>query len=621
MVNEYGYSGEDFALALDRVRDGYLYVKKLRDKHFADSSSFIVFLFSRDEDINMLTLFYLPLIKKQKKVSDFLIVSPFENIEKMVKKECRCRHLFIKCSISEMKDISRFYATFREYSQNYCSSRVIINGSAYSEDEKSETVIGMNGISKKEYVAFTVCRFPCLPDDDEVNSALDFELCAKYVDWRNYKRPWTDQDEAIENLIGEGKITLRDKIIVFSFTKSTKAVIDRLEGYDITAILDNDKGLAGTTYKEIPVLFPDDFFKNKHHEEYRIIVPTRSFKVICEQLAYYGYDVNKQVFVVYTGTINNNSYDIDKAVDIIKKGKAVYDRIRSEYPDDRLYLIPYPGTGDMYLIGMYMAERLSYDNVKSGVLVVTAGSCRKIFSLFKTDTGIKDILLLKDRAEGWELLQFTKHIGYDRTNTFVINDSFDLIDIGRLRGYNDLDFNSLFRKMVFKAGRKLQRIGLVSDPSDPLFREMRLDGKRIIVLSPYTKSVKKMSMDFWEKIAHGLSDMGYEVLTNISGEEIPVNGTRGIMIPYSMLMDFMDHCKGFIGIRSGLCDLISASKVYKVIIYPEKETINFYTVKGFFGLENMYGIKQGLMEIDLKEDPEEDITEILNLFKERMNNA
>ena len=47
MVSDYGYSEEDFALALDRVRDGHLYVKKLRDKHFADSSSFIVFLFYR----------------------------------------------------------------------------------------------------------------------------------------------------------------------------------------------------------------------------------------------------------------------------------------------------------------------------------------------------------------------------------------------------------------------------------------------------------------------------------------------------------------------------------------------------------------------------------------------
>ena len=144
----------------------------------------------------------------------------------------------------------------------------------------------------------------------------------------------------MDRLILSNKIEKGDKLILFSYTKSTRYLVEKLSGYNIAAILDNDPSIAGTLYKGISIYKPEDFLSGEHRDEYRIIVPTRSYKFICEQLNHLGYEINKQVYVVYTEVEHKPQYDLDETIQDIRDGKRIYDSIREQHSDEMLYLVP-----------------------------------------------------------------------------------------------------------------------------------------------------------------------------------------------------------------------------------------------------------------------------------------
>ena len=294
-------------------------------------------------------------------------------------------------------------------------------------------------------------------------------------------------------------------------------------------------------------------------------------------------------------------------------GRCIYDSIRQKYPDARIYLVPYPGTGDMVITGMYLWDRMQKDGVTSGVLVVSAKSCEYIFSLLNSEANISGVVVLDGRKDAVKLLRFAKQVGYEKTNVFMINDAFDLIDIGKLRGYKGLDFNTLFQKAVFSTKPIRHEIGLITENADDIFNLNGIRKGRTVLLSPYTKSMSTLSMDFWERLARDLTSKGYDVITNTSSDELPVRGTRGLMIPYSKLIDFLNKAGTFIGIRSGLCDVAAGSAAKKVILYKTHFEANTSSSIGFFGLRSMGIGREPLYEMVLDDESEKIITEIMDV--------
>lgn len=76
--------------------------------------------------------------------------------------------------------------------------------------------------------------------------------------------------------------------------------------------------------------------------------------------------------------------------------------------------------------------------------------------------------------------------------------------------------------------------------------------------------------------------------TNCFGSEQLVKGTIPLSMTYSEIVPFLNEVKGFIGIRSGLCDIISCSSCHKGIIHIEKS--DFWTKEhseAFLGLRAM----------------------------------
>ncbi|GHU41419.1 hypothetical protein FACS1894111_03690 [Clostridia bacterium] len=78
-----------------------------------------------------------------------------------------------------------------------------------------------------------------------------------------------------------------------------------------------------------------------------------------------------------------------------------------------------------------------------------------------------------------------------------------------------------------------------------------------------------MPPEFWEKIAADYSAKGYEIFTNAVGDELPICGTWLLNIPLSQMISAAEYAGTFIGIRSGLCDVLHSAKCHKTIVFPD----------------------------------------------------
>jgi len=116
-----------------------------------------------------------------------------------------------------------------------------------------------------------------------------------------------------------------------------------------------------------------------------------------------------------------------------------------------------------------------------------------------------------------------------------------------------------------------------------IFQENNLPAGKTILLAPLARSYPcRLPKTWFENIINLLNDEGFVVVNNISNKaafssvddinnEEKFNGTIPIKLPIDLVIPFAELCGNFLGIRSGLCDLLAFSNVKKIIIYPEPD--------------------------------------------------
>ena len=265
---------------------------------------------------------------------------------------------------------------------------------------------------------------------------------------------------------------------------------------------------------------------------------------------------------------------------------------------------------------MYLKERLKYDACTDCVLVVTSGSCKRILSLFELEKEIAGVVVLDGVKEANKLIGFARGIGYEQTNIAVLNNDYGLLDLRYIYGCRGLDFHTLFQKAIFHAKEQLRDVQLRGENADTIFEQYDLREGKTVLLSPYANTAADIPMSAWEELATDLKAHGYDVCTNVSSEsELPVTGTKGVFIPYAKLLDFLNKAGGFIGLRSGLCDIISTTTAKKVILYPPGITFFYSSYYDYFSLERMGLAEKDLLEIEFEEEcMDKNIEKIKNWF-------
>lgn len=377
---------------------------------------------------------------------------------------------------------------------------------------------------------------------------------------------------------------LDDKqIYLFGANENSRQISAILKdnGYNPTGIIDNDQNKIGSYCCNIRVT--------------PVVEIPISQKTLVIIFSYYEQEMINQL--IHIGLSMDNILNITipepglyRVITETYKGKKVYDGLINKYGDLPIFLCPYTGTGDVYLIGTFWKEYVERNNITDYIFVVISSACKKVAGLFD----IKNIVCLPIQKQGEYLLRYYV-LCPDKVKLKVLNDGWFQIRDNRsewFRGYKGLHFTKLFKKFVFDLPDEVkpthpdfkdEEVRLVD-----LFKNNGLIKGKTIVLSPYSNTLSDLPMSFWESLSDNFTAKGYKVCTNSSGPNEPaIKGTVPVFFPLDLAPQFISYAGAFVGTRSGFCDVISGANAKKVILYDK--TNRFYSASAFeyFNLKDM----------------------------------
>lgn len=604
---------------IERYRHAMAYGRAIFREYGAGKKDVIVLLASEDEEINRDTLRYLRAFQKKNQIDHFIVMSPDESAEKATKIYAKVPYSFVRCSRKDSEALEWLY--------NLCQleQHIIVNSFRFSGDHDAFLLADEKTVTKADIVARVVLGLDGVPSKDELSEDWPVPKIRR-IPWLEawYEAPHISADirqldqiveQALSSLIHEGKISLKDRVAFFGITNTAQTAKDQLKGYHIEAYLDNAPGKWGTTVDGIPVLSPNEIQNREgENEDLKVLICSRRYQEIIAQLVELGYERGRQIFVIYSERLGTDFMEASENYILesrILEGKRIYEEIRQSYPEECILVRPCTGTGDIYLLGGYIGhikQRLGKEKI---ILIVPKNSEKKVAELFGMNALVYPV------EEMWKLLAFVRMAGFDRLNVFSDNCNIDQDRISGIEGYKNIDMHTLFQKMVFERDTKITDFCFYQKNADSLFECYGLKKGRTVLLAPYAGNFKFSSLGQWGQLAALLKEKGYSVCTNTAGtEETAVEGTVAVSIPYSMITDFAGKAGFFIGLRSGLCDIVSASSAAMTVFYPFRLVREEGFWYRFFSLEKMKLRSERLLELEYDSDiTEGQIAEIMEFIK------
>ena len=307
----------------------------------------------------------------------------------------------------------------------------------------------------------------------------------------------------------------------------------------------------------------------------------------------------------------------------VMAGFKIYSEIIHQYGEDVVILGCAPkGTGDYYLCGMYLKAWMVKHNYTNYTFLTLKGSQEQVTLLFQVYRGHTYSVTPQDT---YDLRDFRGFLGEKKQNFFYLDHQYPFItnkmcclrtkELMGLHGLTILDFYKYFGYELYE-GASLELPLFNAENSVEYFRKGQFKKGRTVLLSPYsTSNIGNLPTNkFWIKIAEYFLNNEYTVCTNCAGSEQPIPGTRKICLPYKDSVPFLNLAGYFIGVRSGLCDIISTSICRKIVIHTYK---NRFWPNGnsiaYTGLNNMMLCNDAIeMEYHGSDDDENLINEIIS---------
>ena len=233
------------------------------------------------------------------------------------------------------------------------------------------------------------------------------------------------------------------------------------------------------------------------------------------------------------------------------------------------------GTGDYYCVGLYLQQWLEKHGIKKYVYLAKNGAeenVAKLFPVLRRHTYPLPNSIIKPSCV-MSALCAEDDVDLRFFHVPTIPNSMCGEKKNALQGYRGLNMLDFYLYSGFQLPRntepRLPEFMKCADELRQLFIRYRAVPGKTILIAPHTtgNAAYKPSDIFWEQMASGLKQIGYSILTNCAGSEQPIPGTVAASIPYARIVPFLEMAGGFIGIRSGLCEVISTAVCKKVIIH------------------------------------------------------
>lgn len=207
--------------------------------------------------------------------------------------------------------------------------------------------------------------------------------------------------------------------------------------------------------------------------------------------------------------------------------------------------------------------------------------------------GVSDYVKI-NMDEMFLLRKFVRFMDMPDRRVTVCNEIWSYTNLGvNTIGYGKYDnFSMCYKKSVLALkGDNIKPqcpLKKVSKGIDKIFRENNLIEGKTVLLAPHTNYLKPLPARMWTELADSLQKEGFAVCTNCgSADEPPIQGTIPISLRFEEICDFIETAGYFIGVRSGLCDVISSCKAKIFVVYPKCMQSRFISADLYFGLRRM----------------------------------
>ena len=411
--------------------------------------------------------------------------------------------------------------------------------------------------------------------------------------------------ENLTRLSDEGVLEDRD-IYLFAHCGATMELADELFKMKINpvAILDNNPAKYGMDYKGIPVCEPSSA---RASQDAVILIVSRFYEQMASQMRSLGFKGRIEKLTDYN-SYAEYSLSLETLIrksERLKRGIERLKEIKAGHHDCFIVFCPFPALGDVYFCMSYLkayldvigkgcannsaeADDRSGDSSDSrlssrasvGCLVCVVGNAqRQVAELFD----YTDVLMLsqKDMDEAIQAVIYTG----DPDCYIAHQDRPYVVDLHK----------ALFKKCIpLETVYKCGIFGLPQDtrPTLPVkwekFEYPEGVGDRTAIISPYAKSVASLPEGLWADVVDDLKDSGYRIFTNVSGDEKPLDGTEAISPKIAEMRSAVEQAGLFIGIRSGMCDVIKTADCRRIALYPDYfycdtkwKSIDMYSIDGF----------------------------------------
>lgn len=353
-------------------------------------------------------------------------------------------------------------------------------------------------------------------------------------------------------------------LYLFGHCNATEELAKLLQerGHKVCGILDNNVSKWGMVYRGISVLNPESI-KAVDGAATLVCIVARAYAAMAKQLRQLGYSGRIEKLVDYNSYAE---YSLSKEV-ISRKKQRLESGIqklleaRKRYPGCFRMYCPFSALGDVYYTMAYLPHFLEKRRISEFVVFVVGQACADVVRLF----GVKkvEVLSQQEMDEQIQAVLFTR----DKEAYISHQDRPYVVNLYKALYVKKISLEDMYKYGVLALKEDCVPMRPVKLESAPSLEQIQ-EG-RTVILSPYAKSVTNIPMEYWEKIIQSYSSKGYELYTNVTAQEEALPETRRLEVSLAQIQSVVERAGMFIGLRSGLCDVIRNAKCRKIALYPD----------------------------------------------------
>ena len=398
------------------------------------------------------------------------------------------------------------------------------------------------------------------------------------------------------------------KAVLFGASVLAAQVKDELEkhGVPVHAVVDNDPDKIGRVYQGLVVQSPDDVLHPFNDEYVVIVVAFAAAREMLHQVETIGYRKRRQAFILTTLRVDESVRSFVRFVPHLLRGRVTYKKLTGGDRDLTLFIAPYAGTGDMYLVELFLRSFVEREGIRDYTLAVASNACAQVARMMGESR-----VTVADQKTLNSVISYGRLVRAPATSIVVLNDGWMGAPTEWLRGYKGLNFAKMFRHTVFglpdEVAPQIPGASATNEEVLKLFDEQGLVPGRTVVLSPYANTLFHVpDQAFWTKVAERCAERGLTVCTNCGPKEQPLAGTKAARFPLSLGPDLVETAGYFVGVRSGFCDVVSGTASRKVVLYDKEGRFYKGSFHEYFSLSAM-GLGRNLSEVEYGDADKDDI--------------